>query len=104
MIQDQIKPLNLINSYTHILQGASFVQGFYTGAVLGFRQKLTKDIETPMEISLNEAKVLIKSYFEEHHGEVIEYSDLIDSLKISLPLIAEACSELEKEGQIAPVD
>ena len=103
----QIEPLKPINSYAQMLQETSFVHGFYTGAVIGFCQKLVRDdrdIETLEDISFKEAKVKIKSYFEERHGELIEYSDLMDRLKISLPLIVEVCGELEKEGEIAPID
>lgn len=99
-----VKPFDLLNNYSKIVQGASFVHGFYTGAVIGFRQKLTKDIEALEDINLKDAKIKIKAYFEDHHGEVVEYSDLIDELRISLPLIVEACGELEKEGKIAPID
>lgn len=100
------RPINTINNYAQILQKASFVSGFYTGAVLGlgYHQQSTKDLETLENVSFKEAKIKIKLYFEEYHGEVIEYSDLIEKLKIPLPVIVEACNELEEEGKIAPVD
>ncbi len=47
---------------------------------------------------LDAAKVVIKDYFEQHDGEVIDYVDL------PLPLVVEACEQLEREGKIAGVD
>ena len=54
--------------------------------------------------TLEAAKVMIKDYFEQHHGEVIDYVDLVRALDFPLPLIVDACEELEKEGKIAGVD
>lgn len=50
------------------------------------------------------AKVMIKDYFEQHHGELIDYVDLVRALDSPLPIIEDACEELEKEGKIAGVD
>jgi len=100
-----IRPFIGINNYgAQRLQEASFVHGFYTGAIIGLSKKPEEDIEILEDISLKEAKTKIKLYFEEHHGEPVEYSDLIEQLKIPLPTIVEACNELEKEGKIAPID
>jgi len=54
--------------------------------------------------SLETAKVMIKDYFEQHHGEIIDYVDLVNVFELPLPLIVRACEELEKEGKIAGVD
>jgi len=54
--------------------------------------------------SLETAKVMIKDYFEQHHGEIIDYVDLMNAFDLPLPLIVKACEELEKEGKIAGVD
>jgi len=55
-------------------------------------------------LSLEEAKKAIKNYFEDHHGEYIDYEELADNLDISLPLIVQACAALEDEGEIASVN
>ena len=65
-----------------------------------FVRILVKDDEMPLQA----AKKVIKEFFEEHHGEVIDYGDLMDALDLPLYLIVEACNELEKEGKIASVD
>ena len=61
-------------------------------------------MDAPFLPNLETAKVMIKDYFEQHHGEVIDYVDLLNAFDLPLPLIVEACEELEKEGQIAGVD
>jgi len=99
-----IKPyLGMYNYGAQTIQGSSFAHGVYSLAIIGFRKEFDKEIETFEDISLKEAKIKIKSYFEKHHGKPIDYSDLIEHLKIPLPTIVDACSELEKEGKIAPV-
>jgi len=55
-------------------------------------------------LSMEEAKKVIKNYFEDHHGEYIDYEELADNLDISLPLIVQACAALEDEGEIVSVD
>lgn len=57
-----------------------------------------------LEPGIDEAKSLIKRYFEHHHGEIIDYADLLDHFEFPLPLIVRACEELEEEGKIAGVD
>ncbi len=47
---------------------------------------------------------MIKDYFERRHGEIIDCVDLADTFGLPLPLIVQACEELEKEGKIAGVD
>ena len=54
--------------------------------------------------SVETAKIIIKEYFEQHHGEVIDYVDLVNALDLPLPLIVQACEGLEREGKIAGVD
>ena len=53
--------------------------------------------------SLDVAKVMIKDYFEQHHGEIIDYVDLVNVFDLPLPLIVEACEQLEREEKIAGV-
>jgi hypothetical protein len=52
------------------------------------------------DISLSQAKQEIADYFKAHDGEQIDYEELLNSLKIDLPTIITACSELEAEGKI----
>lgn len=54
--------------------------------------------------SLDTVKVMIKDYFEKHHGQVIDYVDLVNVFDLPLPLIVQACEQLEQEGKIAGVD
>ncbi len=61
-------------------------------------------IEKDYVPSIDTAKVMIKDYFEQHHGEVIDYVDLVNAFDLPLPLIVEACEVLEREGKIAGVD
>jgi DNA-binding MarR family transcriptional regulator len=56
------------------------------------------------DMPIEEAKALIKRYFEEHHGENFDYGDLREALCIALPIIVEACDQLEREGKIAGVN
>jgi hypothetical protein len=60
-------------------------------------------IEEQFTPRIETAKMMIKGYFEQHHGEVIDYVDLTNAFDLALPLIVEACGELEKEGKIAGV-
>lgn len=55
-------------------------------------------------ISTEQAKEKIALYFKENDGKKIDYGDLLEALKIPLPVIVEACAELEKEQKIASVD
>jgi hypothetical protein len=54
--------------------------------------------------SLETVKVMLKDYFERRHGEIVDYVDLVNAFDIPLPLIVEACEQLEREGKIAGVD
>lgn len=54
--------------------------------------------------SIEAAKVIVRDYFEQHHGEVIDYVDLVNALDLPLQLIVEACEKLEREERIAGVD
>lgn len=58
----------------------------------------------PENLTFEEAKKKIEQYFFDHHGEDIDYGDLMDDLNIHLSLIVDVCSELESEGKIAGVD
>jgi hypothetical protein len=67
------------------------------------RSKAEK-VEEHYTPSLEVVKVMIKDYFEQHHGEAIDYADLVNTFNLSLPLIIKACEQLEREGKIAGVD
>ena len=54
--------------------------------------------------STETAKIIIKEYFEQHHGKILDYVDLVNALGLPLPLIVQACEQLELEGEIAGVD
>ncbi|MGC9194010.1 MAG: hypothetical protein ACP5IL_00985 [Syntrophobacteraceae bacterium] len=54
--------------------------------------------------SMETTKIIIKEYFEQHHGETIDYVDLVSALDLPLPLIVQACEQLEQEGKIDGVD
>ena len=58
----------------------------------------------PEETTFKDAKKKIRQYFLNHHGEDIDYGDLMDALNIHLPLIVDVCGELENEGKIVEVN
>ncbi len=55
-------------------------------------------------VNFDSAQAMIKSYFDQRHGEIIDYVDLVNEFDLPLPLIVEACEHLEREGKIAGVD
>ncbi len=61
-------------------------------------------IEERYLTSMETAKIIINDYFEQHHGETIDYVDLVNGLDLPLPLIVRACEQLEQERKIAGVD
>lgn len=61
-------------------------------------------IEKDYVPGLDTVKIMIKDYFEQHHGEVIDYVDLVNAFNLPLFLIVDACEQLEREGKIAGVD
>lgn len=61
-------------------------------------------VDKPFVPGIETAKVMIKDYFEQHHGEVLDYVDLVNAFDLPLSLIVDACEALEKEGKIAGVD
>jgi len=54
--------------------------------------------------TLAATKAVVKDFYEQHHGQIVDYVDLATALAIPLPLIVNACEELEREGKIAGVD
>jgi hypothetical protein len=58
----------------------------------------------PKDMAFGEAKKQIRQYFLDHHGENIDYGDLMDALNIRLSLIVDVCEQLEMEGEIAGVN
>jgi len=90
----------------------SYATGYFHG-VIGARivteQREEEDVNsacqpTLEDVPMEEAKARIKGYFEKHHGEDLDYGDLREALCIALPIIVEACDQLEQEGKIAGVD
>ena len=69
--------------------------------MIGSEAEKIEEAYTP---GIETVKVMLKDYFEQHHGEIIDYVDLLGVFDIPLPLIVEACEALEKEGKIAGVD
>jgi hypothetical protein len=63
-----------------------------------------EQIEEHFTPSIETAKVMIKDYFEQHHGKVIDYADLMNIFDLPLALIIDACESLEGEGKIAGVE
>lgn len=61
-------------------------------------------IEEHYTPSLDVAKVMIKDYFEQRHWEIIDYVDLVKAFELPVPLIVEACEQLEREGKSAGVN
>lgn len=52
------------------------------------------------EIPRDQAKEEIRKFFQDHHGESIYPSDILQALHLDYDLIYEICEELEKEGKI----
>jgi hypothetical protein len=61
-------------------------------------------IEENFTPTIETAKVMIKDYFEQHHGQVVDYVDLVNVFDLPLALIVDVCEALEREGKIAGVD
>jgi hypothetical protein len=52
---------------------------------------------------LENAKTIVKAYFELHHGQVLDYMDIVEGVGLPLILVVEACHALAAEGGIAAV-
>lgn len=52
------------------------------------------------EIPREQAKEEIRKFFQDHHGEAIYPSDILEALHLDYDLVYEICEELEKEGKI----
>lgn len=63
-----------------------------------------EDVQKHFVPGIETVKVMVKDYFEQHHGEVLDYVDLVNAFDLPLALIVEACEALEREGKIAGVD
>jgi hypothetical protein len=46
----------------------------------------------------------IKTFFEDHHGQKIDMTDLIEVFDYPIMAIMEACEKLAMEGKIAEID
>jgi len=108
ILRQPINDYNLIRTITVASYTVGYVHGIMTVRATS-EQRTEGDVnsacQSPIEdVPLEEAKVRIKGYFEEHHGENLDYGDLREALCIALPIIVEACDQLEREGKIAGVD
>lgn len=52
------------------------------------------------ELPREQAKEEIRKFFQDHHGESIYPSDILDGLHLDYDLVYEICEELEREGKI----
>ncbi len=99
---------NLLRTVTVISYTTGYVHGIMATGVTSEQQgeeDMNSACQSTLEdMPIEEAKARIKSYFEEHHGEDLDYGDLREALCIALPIIVEACDQLEQEGKIAGVD
>jgi hypothetical protein len=108
-IHDPRKP-NLVkwtNNYFLMLRAQSYVVGYRDGFEAAYdltKMAETKDHQSNKVYDLADLKKLIKQYFEEHHGDTIDYVDLTEAFEFPLALVVQACEELEREGKIAAVD
>ena len=73
----------------------------------GIKSNINVPIEDVIElrdISLKQAKMEIKGFFEKRHGEVLDAGHIMDALKIDYDLIDKALKELAYEGKISEVN
>ena len=113
------RPKNYIQYYNNYSIGATAKATFFSlGYVLGAKAMTGTSTFNPIERNINppsscivpkditfkKAKEKIGQYFLDHHGENIDYGDLMDILNIHLPLIVDVCAELESEGKIAGIN
>jgi hypothetical protein len=62
-------------------------------------KKLSKTINL-QDISLSQAKRVIKRYFEDHHGKIFDAADIQENLGIPIEIAIQALDDLEIEKQI----
>ncbi len=97
----------LKNNYNAISQ-TSLVIGYNIGRWIQMIQQTQAHDDNhviPVQnYSLEEMKVIIKDYFDKKHGENIDYGELMDEFNFPLPMIVQACEELEQEGKIVALD
>jgi hypothetical protein len=87
------------------LYSTGFVEGFNRGVNSLLIEHVDPPKLRPIPPSfMEETKSAIKAYFDRRHGEVIDYADLVEEFGWPLPLIVDACEELEREGKIVGVD
>ena len=70
------------------------------GVVAGMGATEPEPVIELRDIPYEDAKAEIKQYFEDHHGEEIDGSDLQENLGIELEIAIQICDELEREGAI----
>ncbi len=108
LLRQPIDDYNLLRTVTVASYTVGYVHGIIAAGVTseqGGDEDMNPACQSTLEdVSLEEAKTKIKAYFELRHGEIFDYVDLMDELCIPLPLIVDACRELEREGKIAGVD
>ena len=56
------------------------------------------------DISIEQAKIEIKEFFEKRHGETLDAGHVMEALKIDYGLIDKALKELTNEGKISEVN
>lgn len=97
----------LQNNYNTISQ-TSLVIGYNFGRWVQMIQQTQAQSDNHViptqNYSLEEMKTIIKDYFEKKHGENVDYGDLVDEFNFPLPMIVQACEELEQEGKIVAID
>jgi hypothetical protein len=107
-VQRPMNDYSLLQGVTVISYVTGYVHGVTAAKSLEERREeedMNSACQSALEdVPIKEAKARIKGYFEEHHGEDLDYGDLREALCIALPTIVEACDQLEREGKIAGVD
>ena len=73
----------------------------------GIKSNINVPIEAVIElrdISIEQAKMEIKGFFEKRHGETLDAGHVMDALNIDYDLIDKALKELANEGKISEVN
>ena len=96
--------------YWRMTTSLSFSQGFKQGVEV-MRKLYDQQTATPdrpeaeqCNLSIDDAKAIIKNFFNLRHGEVFDYIDIASETELPLASIVAACQALEREGKIAAVD
>ena len=93
-----------------LMNTVSYCCGFKDGIEIMHRFYSDNTVNSMAEPDIDDeydeekVKAVVKAYFNEHDGDVIDYIDLVEALGLPLVDIVEACHALESEGRIAAVD